>query len=156
MNHAITLELQFFLLSILWGGVLLLVYDIFRIIRRIISHDSFIIAVEDLLYWVAAGLSIFILMYKENNGIIRGFSIMGMLIGMVLYHNIISGFLVKLVTKFIRILLLPFSKALKQIRKLIGYLFKKQKMVINFILRRLKKWNKSVRIALDMKKQKRC
>ena len=155
MNHAITIELQFFLISILWGGLLLLVYDGLRIIRRIIKHDSFFVAVEDLIFWVAASLFIFAMMYKENNGIIRGFSVMGMAIGMVLYHYIFSELLVNAITKFIRTLFRPFAIAFSWIKRFILYLSTIGKKIVKFILRRLKKWRKSVKIALNIRKQKK-
>lgn len=155
MNHAITGELQFFLISILSGGILLLVYDVLRIFRRLVCHDSFFVAVEDLIFWVAASLFIFAMMYKENNGIIRGFSIMGMIIGMVLYHYIISEVLVTLVTKLIRILLQPLILVLRFMKGFILKFIKFGKMGIIYLLNQLKKWRKSVRIALNIRKQKR-
>ncbi|MDF2944786.1 MAG: hypothetical protein K0S01_3644 [Herbinix sp.] len=154
MNHAITVELQFFLRSILWGGLLLLVYDGLRIIRRLIKHDSFFVAVEDLIFWVAASLFIFIMMYKENNGIIRGFSVMGMAIGMILYHYIVSELLVNAITKFIRTLFRPFAIAFGKVKRFILYLISIAKKIVKFILRRLKKLRKSVKIVLSKRKQK--
>lgn len=154
MNHAITVELQFFQISVLWGVIILLGYDVLRIFRRLIKHDSFFIAVEDMIFWVLASLFIFAMMYRENNGIIRGFSIMGMAIGMVLYHYILSGFIVNLITKLIRTLIRPVAIVLNKGKKLFLSLYKKGKKVAIFIIRRLKKFAKSVKITLNKKKAK--
>jgi spore cortex biosynthesis protein YabQ len=153
MNQAITVELQFFLISILWGVLLLLVYDGLRIIRRLIKHDSFFVAVEDLIFWVLASLFIFAMMYKENNGIIRGFSVMGMAIGMVLYHYILSEFLVNFVTKFIKTLFRPFGIAFGWVKRFVLYLQSIGKKIVNFLIKRLKKTGKSVKITLDTRKK---
>ncbi|MHB8131733.1 MAG: spore cortex biosynthesis protein YabQ [Mobilitalea sp.] len=152
MNHAITIELQFFLISILWGGILLLVYDGLRIVRRLIKHDSFFLAVEDLIFWVLASVFIFAMMYRENNGIIRGFSVMGMAIGMVLYHYIFSEILVNIITKFIRTLIRPFTMAYNKTKKFVLFLMSKAKNAIKLLLMQLIKWMKSVRIALTTRK----
>lgn len=153
MNQAILVEVQFFLISILSGVILLVVYDCLRIFRRLINHDSFFIALEDLIFWVAASLFIFAMMYKENNGVIRGFSILGMAVGMVLYHYILSGFLVDIITKLLRLLISPFTYIIKKMKSFIKFIDTKAKKAIKFITRRLKKQTKSVRIALNTRKQ---
>ena len=155
MNHAITMELQFFLISILWGAIVLLAYDGFRIIRRIIRHNGFFLAIEDLIFWMIAGLFIFSMIYRENNGVIRGFSVMGMAIGMVLYHYILSDFLVSFITKIIRALLRPFRFIIKKIKQLLRFLISIGKRMVNFLFRGLKKCNQSVRITLNNRKQRR-
>jgi spore cortex biosynthesis protein YabQ len=154
MSYSITVELKFFLISVLSGGIILLVYDCLRILRRIIKHDSFFIAVEDLIFWVAAGLFIFTIMYSENDGIIRGFAIMGMAIGMVLYHYIISEHLVRVITDIIKTLLRPFSIAINGVKRFILLLFSKGKKYIDLLIRQLKKHMKSFRIILNKRKQK--
>src|SRR5699024_3607174 len=81
-------------------------------------------------------------------GIIRGFSIMGMAIGMVAYHYIISNFIVRLLTKLIQLLLKPFGFILKKIKNVVLY-------IINFVLIRLKRLFKSVRIGLNNRMEKK-
>lgn len=153
MNQAITVELQFFLISVLSGGILLLIYDLLRIIRRLMKHDSFFIALEDMIFWVGASLFIFSMMYKENDGVIRGFSIMGMLIGMILYHYIIDDILVNLIVRLIRTLISPFIILMNKLKKCIRRIWDISSNFVNFIIRRLKKRTKSVKIALDKRKQ---
>lgn len=153
MNPAITTELQFFLLSILWGGILLLAYDVLRIFRRLVKHGVIFVAVEDLIFWVIASLFLFIMIFQNNNGIIRGFSIMGMLIGMVLYHFSISEWLVKKLTQLIRLLFSPVKAGIRQIKRFFRFLHRSGKKGINNLLFRLKKVSKSVKITLKTRKQ---
>ena len=153
MNQAITIEMQFFIVSIVWGAILLLVYDILRILRRIIKHNSFFIAVEDLIFWVLASLFIFAMMYKENNGVIRGFSVMGMAIGMLLYHYLLSEVLVNYITKLIRAILRPIGLALNKVKRFLRYVSGLIKYAVKNVVKRLKKWTKSVKIALATRKQ---
>lgn len=153
MNQALSIELSFFLISVLCGAILLLVYDIFRILRRIIKHNGGFVALEDLLFWVGASLFIFVMLFKENDGIIRGFAIIGMTAGMLLYHYILSDIIVNLVTKLIQTLFRPFAIVLRKIKSFLAFIWKWAKRAINFVTRRLKKWTKSVRISVNKKKQ---
>ncbi len=152
MNPSITVELQFFLISILWGGILMLAYDVLRILRRMIPHDSFFIALEDFFFWVIASLFIFAMIYRVNDGIIRGFSALGVVLGGVLYHYSISDFLVRTITSLFHILI-KFIKILLTPLKLAGQKLLKLFRLINKLLFRLKNKMKSVKIALSMKKQ---
>ncbi len=156
MNPAINIELKFFLISILWGILLLAAYDILRILRRIIKHDEFFIALEDLIFWVVASLFIFAMIYQENDGIIRGFCIMGMFLGAVLYHYAFSDLLINLITKVIRILLSPITMVLRRFKQFLQFLWSKLKRTGNNQYLRLKKEIKSVRIAVENKKKKKA
>lgn len=60
--------------SILIGGALFLLYDIFRIFRRVVPHGNFWIGVEDFFYWLCCTAVVFVMLYRENDGMVRGFS----------------------------------------------------------------------------------
>jgi len=117
MDHGIAVELHFFLMSVLWGALVLLAYDQLRVIRRVIRHNTVAVAIQDVIFWIAASVFIFALIYVENSGIIRGFSIMGMAIGMILYHYMLSDLIVTGLSRLIRLLLYPFNKLFKQLKK---------------------------------------
>ncbi|MDF2541913.1 MAG: hypothetical protein K0S47_1631 [Herbinix sp.] len=155
MNKAISVELHFFLVSILWGIILLLIYDSLRIFRRLIKQNAFFIAIQDFFYWVISSVLIFAMMYKQNNGIIRGFSIMGMLLGMLLYHYLLSDLIVGAITAFIKLLFRPIVFVVGKIKKGILFIGKKGKKVINNLFLRLKKLVKSIKMRLDKNKKKR-
>jgi spore cortex biosynthesis protein YabQ len=148
MNPAISVELRFFLTSILWGVILLVAYDGLRILRRLIKHDEFFVALEDMIFWVIASLFIFAMIYHMNNGIIRGFSVMGMTLGGVLYHFAFSDLLVKWLTTLIRVLLKPISMVMLKGKRLLGFAYSKTFALVKKLLYRLKKLIKSVKITL--------
>ena len=154
MNKAIAIEMQFF-----WSqffGVLL--FYLFMIFSGF-SEDW----LSTMNFYCYRGFNIlgsgkFIYIYydvstKQWNH--SRFSIMGMGIGMVLYHFALSELFVSLVTKLIHILLKPLKILYQKLRKLLSFLLGKGKKVIKFLLLRLKKTIASVKIALDKKKQKR-
>lgn len=153
MNHDIFIQMQFFMISILWGAIILLAYDVLRILRRLIKHNNIILAIQDLIFWIVASVFIFAMIYKENDGIIRGFAVMGVTIGMVLYHFIVSTFLVNTITKLIQLLLSPFVFVINSIKRFFRFVILKGKKAANFIIIRLKKQMKSYKIRMDAKRQ---
>lgn len=81
MSAVVRQEAVFFLVSILTGMVLVWSYDIFRVFRKIVPHHTIAVDVEDLIYWLAVSLIVFGMIFKENNGVIRGFALVGILLG---------------------------------------------------------------------------
>ena len=109
MSSRIVEELHFFAVSFLWGVQMTMVYEVPRFLRYLIRHGTFAVAVEDLIYWIAYGFLLFRMMYLENDGMIRGFALLAVLAGMVLYlqfrklsfffikklQNTVKGFIIK-------------------------------------------------------------
>ena len=79
-----------FLHSLLCGGFLLAVYDGIRIFRLFVPHKTVAEGAEDLFYWVFDALFIFHMLYRENSGAVRGYAIVGVLLGMLAYHRAFS------------------------------------------------------------------
>ncbi len=143
----------FLLHSLIMGVFVTFVYDILRIIRRVIPHGSFCVSVEDFIFWVYCGAEVFLLMYHESNGTLRWFAVLGAVTGMLFYSKLVSPLLVKYVsltlTKILGLLgklLLgisrPFRRAFVRAGKGSRRIFRKQKKVIKnkltFFLKELK------------------
>lgn len=163
MSDSISLEIQFFLVSILSGAILLIVYDMIRIFRRIIKHTKILVGIQDIFFWIVSSIFIFIMMYKQNNGAIRGFSIMGMGIGMLVYNQFLSNVVVHVSTTFIHkmmhlikkvimMILFPFQKVFgfifKYLRRFFRFIKRKTKKIKNHFLNALKKFLKKVKISI--------
>lgn len=95
MSPDILRELVFLWHALFLGMVLSFFYDWFLIARRLISHGTIAASVEDLLFWAIFAISIFVLLYKENNGALRWFAVAGTFAGIFLYKKTISGFFIK-------------------------------------------------------------
>ncbi len=91
MSGQIAEEGLFLLHSFLLGVLITLMYDLFRILRRIIPHGVFLISLEDLVFWILATVGIFYLLLLENNGMFRWFAVIGSGVGMLLYRKTLSG-----------------------------------------------------------------
>lgn len=155
MNQELAIELQFFAICILWGGLILLAYDFLRVIRRLIKHGTVLLAAEDLIFWVISAVLIFAMIYRQNNGVIRAFSIMGMTAGMLLYNMTVKDHLVNIIVKGIRILIKPFVLLIKLVKKRIVVINKKIQNALKILLKQLNLLYKSIKIRIGNKQQKR-
>ena len=147
MGSGIIDELSFLLHSFLLGIGMIIFYDIFRILRRLIPHKSVFISIEDMLYWIVCAVLIFLMLYKENDGIIRWFSIAGMTGGMFLYNGTISSYITDIISKILKFILKIFGRILKVMFKPISILLHFVKKFTNFA------GNKGKKLAVFNKKQ---
>ena len=100
VSEGIHQELIFLLISVALGEGLIILYDIFRIFRQVIPHGVIWTAIEDVCYWVVCALLAFGMVFRTNDGLVRGFSIGGILLGMLFYNHFVSPFFVKYLSLF--------------------------------------------------------
>lgn len=131
MSESILREVEFLGSSFLTGILILILYDILRIFRRVIIHSAAAVGAEDFLYWMFVTFFIFSMLFRENNGAIRWFSVVGISLGMVLYNVTISPFFVKYVSLF-------FIKVRKIIEKILQFVLKPLKKRKKGLKRRIK------------------
>ena len=81
------------------GGWLMFCYDILRISRVIFPRKYWLVGLEDLLYWVYVSLSAFSLLYRQNDGVLRGYVIGCIFLGMFAYDRLISRNVMRLLQK---------------------------------------------------------
>lgn len=145
MSEVIGEEALFFGLSILVGMGLVLVYDVFRILRRVIRHGSILIGIEDILFWILCTITVFVLLYRENDGMLRLFTFIGIMVGMGIYYGLFSRFILRF---FVWLL----GGVLKGIQKgstiLFGPVIKIVRKVVLFLKKQLKKLYKAIKIGL--------
>ena len=97
MVSSVYWEWELFLLSIKIGIQIALIYEVILIFRNFVRHGIWAESIEDLCYWVYATVVLFKLQYRYSNGVLRGFSILGVLLGMVLYYIVVGKSINKLV-----------------------------------------------------------
>lgn len=131
MSAGILKEVEFLGSSVLTGVLILVLYDVLRIFRRVIAHSRGVVGLEDFLYWLVVTFLIFSMLFRENDGAIRWFSVLGIFSGMVLYNLTLSPFLVKILSGF-------FLKIKKVIEKILFFLLKPLKKLKKGLKRRLK------------------
>lgn len=110
-----------FLLSVLLGAVLGVVYDCFRVIRILLPplakpKPTFF---EDVLFWLIYGFSVFCFAAAAARGQVRLFMLFGSLLGFVLYiltiGSLITGIIRSIVTAVYRVLHKVYSALIEPI-----------------------------------------
>lgn len=145
-------ETDVFLAAFLTGAFLLFVYDLLRIIRKILPHKMWLVGAEDLIFWIGGAVLLFAMLYRENSGYIRGFVIGGVLTGMLLYNLLLSARFVSvsvfLLKKILFVVSRPFVWTSRILRRPFGFVWKKIKKFLRFLKKQLKKLCKMVRMVL--------
>ena len=131
INEIIYWELYALVVSFFNGVLLAWVYDNIRVFRRIRRHKTIIfMSIEDIVYGIYAGISVFLMCFRVSDGIIRGFIIMGIAVGAFLYFKILSSIYIRWSVKIIKFLLKPICFILKNVVHIITILVRSLKMYI--------------------------
>lgn len=99
MSDYIYIEAELAVHSFLLGLVLMVSYDLLRLFRFFIPHHALAVDLEDLIYWVYCAILTFLLLFYENNGVLRGYVIAGVFGGMILYDQLVSKTMFKFLKK---------------------------------------------------------
>ena len=159
MSQDIVQEAVFFLHSIFMGLVITFADDWILVFRKLFAHGRFLISVEDFFYWFVCGIGVFYMLYKENNGVLRWFAVVGAALGMLFYKTTIKNYFVNimstcihkimwLVLRIIQIVLKPAKCAFFGARRFVRFVMRKLKNVKEFIKKRLTCCVKTIRIIL--------
>lgn len=109
-----------FILFIINGIAIGILFDIFRVTRKTFKISDFITYIQDSIFWIMSGILTLYFIFNFNNGEIRLYIFLGIILGIVLYILLISKYFVKINTfildklkKVIEIILLPIKKLLR-------------------------------------------
>ena len=112
-----------FLVFSLTGVIIGVLFDFFRILRRTIKTNNIITYIEDVLFWILTGLLILYNIWFFNNGEIRIYMFLGIILGVLIYMSTLSNILIKIFSKIlqtiIKVLEIPFKIIISFFRKII-------------------------------------
>jgi len=120
-------ENLFLLHSAILGIYLAFIYDSVRIFRRTISHNVLWISLEDIAYWIYLAVEVFMLMYRESNGLLRWFAVLGAAAGIFLYKKLVGRYYVHYVS-------LLLQKILHRIRRIFKIRLKSENKLLKIRL----------------------
>lgn len=143
MQISVSNQAYVFLCSILGGILIAFIFDLFRIKRKAVVTSNLLTYFEDLLYWIIAALVLFAVVYYANEGELRGYILIGTIIGATLYIVLLSRLVIKITLRLIRLV----YKILELLWRIISYPIKfilkvisiPALFVLNSILKLLKK-----------------
>ena len=123
-----------FLIFIITGILIGLLFDFFRILRKAIKTNDFFTYIEDILFWILTGFILLFTTFTFNNGELRLFMFIGIIIGVFVYMITISSYIIKinvsiidffknLIIKIINIIIIPIKFLKKIFLKPITFIF---------------------------------
>lgn len=139
MSQNIINEIYFFGCCVLTGVAVISMYDVLRIFRRVVKHGVFAVGIEDFIYWVGSSFFVFHIIYIRNDGIIRGFAILAIILGMLIYNVTISHVLVKYISMIINKIISIVTAPIKWIVKKCSNILKKCYKTVKIMLTKQKK-----------------
>lgn len=124
------LQLYNFFIFIILGIIVSFVFDIFRILRKKFKTSNFITYVEDFLFWIISGFLIISAIFKFNDGELRAYLFIGILLGIAIYIILFTKLVNKIILKIltpVKIILDFFLSLFKKISDFITNCLKKRK-----------------------------
>lgn len=100
----VTNQAYLFLIFVINGVIIGLIFDFFRILRISFKTKDFVTYIEDILFWIITGGILLYSIFIFNNGEIRLFMFIGVIIGILLYILLISKYIIKVNVYIINIL----------------------------------------------------
>lgn len=127
-----------FIVFSLTGVVIGLLFDFFRILRRSFKTSNIITYFEDVLFWILTGVLILYNIWYFNNGEIRIYMFLGIIMGVLIYmltlSNIIISLLSKILILIVKVLELPFKTLFSIFHKFFTVIMK----IFNIFSKKLK------------------
>ncbi len=94
-----------------------LVYDLLRALRREIKHVNAAVMIEDVLFSAAGCIGCYGIFFRKNNGALRAYGFIGILLGVVLYDLTIGRWMLKGFRTGFKIILAPIRWLLSKCKK---------------------------------------
>lgn len=100
----ITNQAYLFLIFIIDGIIIGLLFDFFRILRKTIKTSDIITYIQDALFWILTGIIILYTTFTFNDGEIRMYMFIAILLGVICYITLISSYIIKINVKIVNII----------------------------------------------------
>ena len=157
-------QLYVFTIFLLTGGIIGILFDIFRILRKTFKTSDFITYIEDIAFWILSGFILIYSIFIFNNGELRIYVFLGILLGLSIYLLLLSKYFIKInvkiilaiksfITSILHILLFPFRLLRKILLKPISFVFINLRKITKNIIIDMSKIGKNV-FKLSKKQKK--
>lgn len=124
MNEIIINQLKILVIFAVSGIIISILFDIFRIRRKIWNSPNIITYFEDILFWIISAVILLYTVMQYTTGELRIYMFIGLFIGVLIYFKCFSKYIVnffsdiiKFIIKILQKLLFPFEKIFKILKK---------------------------------------
>ena len=149
-------QTSLFLIFTINGILIGIIFDIFRIFRKTIKTSDFVTYIEDFLFWIITAIVLLYSIFTYNNGELRFFMFLAVILGFIIYIFTISSYLIKINVKIINVIKRIFLNLFEIIYKPLIKTFKILKKIIFkpilFVIINIRKNMKNIKNRLKDKK----
>ncbi len=162
-------QAHLFYIFMLTGILIGLLFDAFRVLRKSFKVSDTSTIIQDVIFFIITSLLIIYTLFKFNNGVLRGYVILGITFGAGIYFLLFSKvfisinvkiihFIKKVFKLIIKIAIFPFNLIYKIIRKIflkpISFIFINIRKITNCIIAKYYKKLKKITINNIKSKKK--
>lgn len=104
MNVSVYYQLFNLVIFIITGIIIGILFDIFRIIRKSFKTPDIITYIEDIIFWILTGLILLFTIFTFNNGELRIYIFIGLIIGLIIYLLTLSKYFVKICVNILKLI----------------------------------------------------
>lgn len=112
-----------FLIFTFTGMAIGILFDIFRALRKNFNTSDILISIQDILFWIITGFMILYNIWYFNDGEIRIFMFLGIILGVLIYILTLSSIIFQLLYKILTIAKSILIKPIQAIIKLFNGVF---------------------------------
>ena len=113
MEIVISDELHTFLATVLAGLAVGALYDLIRATRKRAPAEGLLLGVQDVVFWAAAAGIVFFTVFDASDGRLRGYELLGAILGAILYFSALSRLFLRVVDWILRVFMKIFLICLK-------------------------------------------
>ena len=115
-------EMYVFLSALCTGITMGFVYDLFRMKRKALKTRAFLVSVEDVVFCIFAAFLVFISAYISNQGEIRLYFFLAIILGISIYFWMFSRWVTQILTFIIKPIIWPFAMLIRFLRPPVKWL----------------------------------
>ncbi len=147
--QGLSAQTEIFLLSLGFGFLLGILYDVFRTLRLIISRSASFTVAMDILYFLLCALLVFCFNLVVDSGKIRLYVLFGDMLGWLIYYFSLGEISAKLVNRVISSVKRVVSSIYGLFSRPVRLLKRKTKKLFSFFKKTIKKFNKKLKFDLQ-------
>ena len=89
-------QIYIFIIFIFNGCIIGILFDIFRILRKSFKTSDLVTSLEDIAFCIITGFFLIYSIFLFNNGQIRLYVLLGLVIGLIFYMLVLSKYMIKI------------------------------------------------------------
>ena len=142
-------QTEIFLYALGFGFLLGVLYDVFRLLRTMISNSGGFVFFVDFLYFAICTFLVFCFIMVTDRGRIRLYVAFGIILGWIVYYFSLGVIIMRIFNVLIKALKQMFSALFKPFKRLGRMILRKTRKFAGFCKKNIRKSDKKVKFNLQ-------